>query len=214
MGLKYLFNSEKRAEYNDAKEVYERLKKAIEAGSLPTVEDILSGDGYIATHRPYWESDFKHDPVTLAYNKGNGGDFKAVLEAMGNPNRHYDYTYNSGTREAYTVRKSLLYRALEEGKGDIAFYLAQHPETNVEYGGDSDFSPIAMARKQGFIKVTIALAERIAGLRRAKADETYAALNGEADMYDHEAEELKKLDLQDGRYRLPEPPKQPVNIPG
>ncbi len=138
--------------------------------------------------------------------------FKAVADGLAfDLNRHYVWRSSDPNRPSETVATYLLYKAIEADASDIALYMAEQPNTDIDKGvirtrsGETTTcSPLELAREKGMIKLVIFLAERSAALRRQEGVDYKARKDAAADRLEYEATQLRQLNLPDGSIRLPD----------
>ncbi|MDB5491067.1 MAG: hypothetical protein JWO78_916 [Micavibrio sp.] len=197
-----------------AKTLFEKLQTGIKKGELEQVTNLLNWApvNVIKVIPEVGES----LPV-MALEAGRADIFEAVLNTLanGDPNGFYSTEERETLRDnnvaIRATQKTYLHYAMQQGKPDIAMFLASHPKLDPDQASFQSFrgettwqeSSIEMARSSGMIQVVITLAERLADKRRDQGHSYLTKMLAEADGFTNEAAQFRKLDLPNGVYKLP-----------
>lgn len=198
-----------------AKVTMKNIAEAIAQGDVTRVDRILDMTPLKALELiPTLEN---NNLMGAAFDKGQADIVDVLLKSLygENPNQCFETSVSehigNNTTAQRTTRKTYLFSAMEQKKPEIAFYLARHPNLELDelstqtFRGNTTWqiSSIQAAREMGMLQVVIALAERLAEKRRVQGQEYLDKMLAEAEGYDHEAQQLQQLDLPNGVYKLP-----------
>lgn len=206
--------TELRSAKATAKDAATKIKAAIDEGRIGDVTNILEWSDKKTLELI---STLDIDLMAAAFDKGRADIVDVLITKLfdSNPNQFFETSVSeriSSDQSAWrTTYKTYLYSAMERKNAELALYLAKHPNLNLDqpsyqtFRGETTWqcSAIAQARDSGMLQVVIALAERLAEKRRDQGRKYMDAMNAQADGFDHEAEQLRRLDLPNGVYKFP-----------
>ena len=190
------------------------LEKAVDAGDTSQVESQLHNMRQTVRDAICERDSTEKIPLAgRALQNGHNAIFKTLMKRLPGQTRMMAWHERVNDRTVDVLQKSLLYFAIQQKNVDAALFLMDREDTDIEQGGwrhrnDSliwQETPIQAARSAGLIGVTITLAEKLGVRRRDEARRIFDGKVSEAMVYENEAAELRKLNLVDGVYRLPEP---------